>query len=115
MELKFLAKKQALWSFSRSTINKGNAMDQDKQAQEQYDNLSDEVTDFILKKMEEVQTSKRFKNIDETDFMHSLISTIGMTLSYHMEEEEIADFVSSVAIEGAREQKSFDSEGSEES
>ena len=47
-------------------------MDQDTKAQEQYDHLSDEVTDFILKKMEEVQTSKRFKNIDETDFMHSI-------------------------------------------
>ena len=87
-------------------------MDQNTKAQEQYDHLSDEVTDFILKKMEEVQTSNRFKNIDETDFMHSLISTIGMTLSYHMEEEEIADFVSSVALEGAREQKAFDSEES---
>ena len=87
-------------------------MDQDTKAQEQYDHLSDEVTDFILKKMEEVQTSNRFKNIDETDFMHSLISTIGMTLSYHMEEKEIVDFVSSVALEGAREQKAFDSEES---
>ena len=85
-------------------------MDQDIISQEQYDNLSDEVTDFILNKMEEVQTSKRFKNIDETDFMHSLVSTIGMTLSYHMEEEEISDFVTSVALEGAREQKAFDSQ-----
>ena len=112
MVLNFLAKKQPLWSFTHSIHNQGNAMDQDTKVQEQYDHLSDEVTDFILKKMEEVQTSNRFKNIDETDFMHSLISTIGMTLSYHMEEKEIVDFVSSVALEGAREQKAFDSEES---
>ena len=90
----------------------GYKMEQDTKAQDQYDELSDEVTDFILNKMEEVQTSDRFQSIDETDFMHSLISTIGMTLSYHMEEKEMVDFVSSVVIEGAREQKEFDSEES---
>jgi len=76
--------------------------------QKQYDELADEIADFVLKKLDEVQKSKRFENLDEIDFMHGLISTIGMTLSYHMKDDEIVDFVTSIALEGAKEQKEFD-------
>ena len=87
-------------------------MDQDTKSQEQYDDLSDEVTDYILKKMDEIQTNKRYKHLNESDFIHCLVNTIGMTLSYHMDEEEIAEFVSSAAVDGAREQQAFSSEES---
>ncbi len=83
-------------------------MENEEVTQKQYDELADEIADFVLKKLDEVQKSKRFENLDEIDFMHGLISTIGMTLSYHMKDDEIVDFVTSIALEGAKEQKEFD-------
>lgn len=83
-------------------------MENEEVTQKQYDELADEIADFVLKKLDEVQKSKRFESLDEIDFMHGLISTIGMTLSYHMKDDEIVDFVTSIALEGAKEQKEFD-------
>ena len=85
-------------------------MENEEVTQKQYDELADEIADFVLKKLDEVQKSKRFESLDEIDFMHGLISTIGMTLSYHMKDDEIVDFVTSIALEGAKEQKEFDSQ-----
>ena len=85
-------------------------MENEEVTQKQYDEMADEIADFVLKKLDEVQKSKRFEKLDEIDFMHGLISTIGMTLSYHMKDDEIVDFVTSIALEGAKEQKEFDSQ-----
>lgn len=88
-------------------------MENQEEAQNEYEELSDEIADFVLEKLEEVQKNKRFKHLNEIDFMHGLISTIGMTLSYHMKDEEIVDFITSAALEGAKEQKEFESQTDE--